>query len=70
MKCPKCGEDHVHIINETESHTEGYKAGNGCCGYLIFGPIGLICGACGLGEKNEKSRNFGVCDSCGHKYRI
>lgn len=63
MKCPKCGSEHVQFSSSTTGG--GFSAGKSCCGYIILGPIGLICGACGNKEtKNE----FWICSSCGHRF--
>jgi hypothetical protein len=64
MKCPKCGSESCFPISKTEM--KGYGLGEGCCGYIIFGPIGLICGLCGMGE--GKKTDYWKCGSCGCKF--
>ena len=70
MTCPRCGSTHLHPITESESDVKGYGAGKGCLGYLIFGPIGLLCGLCGMGEGRTRSRSYWACSQCGNKFRM
>ncbi|WP_191018322.1 hypothetical protein [Treponema zioleckii] len=67
MQCPRCGGG-CQIIQEFESEGQDYSAGNGCCGYILFGPIGLLCGLCGKGRQ-ERTRTYWICNSCGNKFR-
>ena len=51
MKCPKCGSENCQII--TSTHTEGkdFSASKGCCGWLLAGPVGVLCGFCTKGKQ-------------------
>ena len=69
IRCPKCGGMNCQIINETFTKGKDYGAGKGCLGFLCFGPIGLICGACGKG-KQMNTNNFSYCPDCGNKFKI
>ena len=51
MKCPKCQNDNSQIINEVTTSGKDFSAGKGCCGAILMGPIGLLCGACGKGKQ-------------------
>ena len=62
--CPSCESKHVQVV--IEGHTLGYNAGNGCCGALLFGPLGLLCGACGMGGKHQNAKR--MCLKCGKKF--
>ena len=62
--CPNCGSTKIQIV--TEGHTKGYDAGSGCCGAILFGPLGLLCGACGMGGKSQYAKR--MCLSCGKKF--
>lgn len=65
MKCPQCSSDNVQVHYETEK--QGFSGGKSCCGWLIFGPIGLLCGLCG--KDNVKSEEkYWVCNNCGRKF--
>lgn len=68
MKCPKCGEDNSQIINEVKTTGKDFSAGKGCCGYIIAGPIGILCGACGSGKKTV-NKQYWVCNKCGNKWK-
>lgn len=68
MKCPKCGVDNSSVINETTTTGKDFSAGKGCCGAIMLGPIGVLCGVCGEGRKVHNT-NYFVCNSCGHKWK-
>ncbi|MHC4137997.1 MAG: zinc-ribbon domain-containing protein [Planctomycetota bacterium] len=55
--CPRCRSTSVSAIKE------GYSAGSGCCGALLLGPLGLLCGLIGADTINVH------CLECGHKWR-
>ncbi len=63
MICPKCGSDHVQFVSNTTG--SGFSAGKACCGYIVFGYIGVILGACG---GNKKVKEFWICNSCGNRF--
>ncbi|SFG70909.1 hypothetical protein SAMN04487761_14025 [Lachnospiraceae bacterium C7] len=69
MRCPRCGNMNCMVISESYSHGTDYSAGKGCIGALLFGPIGLLCGACGGGRK-IKNTHYWVCQQCGYKWRM
>lgn len=69
MTCPKCYGRNCQIINETTSHGKDFSASKGCCGAILFGPIGILCGACGEGRTVE-SKAYWVCNDCGHKFKV
>ena len=58
VRCPKCGSPSIATIKE------GYDADSGCCGVILFGPIGLLCGA------TEANKLSNVCQKCGHTWRL
>lgn len=68
MKCPKCQKENCQIINEVSTSGKDFSAGKGCCGAILMGPIGLLCGACGKGKKT-KNTQYWVCNNCGNKWR-
>lgn len=74
--CPKCKSNDIQcmVTNETNvtSTGGGYGAGKGCLGYLLFGPLGLLCGACGSKREvktENKQSTIWACKSCGEKFR-
>lgn len=64
MRCSNCGSENCQIINEVSTKGTDFSASKGCCGWYIFGPIGLLCGSCG-GEKKVINNNYWVCNNCG-----
>lgn len=58
VKCPKCNGSSIVTIKK------GYSAGGGCCGAILLGPLGLLCGASGA------NRLSNVCQNCGHKWNL
>ena len=67
MKCPNCGSENCHFISTTETHRTGFSAGKACCGTLLMGPAGMICGLCGTDVKSH-TKEYWICDSCGNKF--
>ena len=57
-RCPKCGSTSI------QGERAGFGAGKGCCGWIMLGPIGLLCGACG------KNKMYSHCLRCGHKWKL
>lgn len=69
MKCANCGSENCQIINEVSSQGKDFSASKGCCGTILLGPIGLLCGACGKG-KQINNKNYWVCNNCGNKWNV
>lgn len=63
MKCPYCGSEDVQFA--TRSYGGGGSVSRSCCGYLILGPLGILCGLCNSGVQTEE---FWVCHSCGEHF--
>jgi len=53
IRCPKCGSTNIHIDKK------GYSTGKGCCGALLIGPLGLLCGQTGA---NKIRKTCLICD--------
>lgn len=69
MKCPKCGCENCQIINNVGTVGKDYSLGQGCCGTICLGPIGLLCGLCGQ-NKQIVNTQFWVCSDCGNKWKL
>ncbi len=69
MQCPKCNDDNCQLINEVSTSGKDFGAGKSCCGMILLGPIGLLCGFCGKG-KQLNTNNYWVCNSCGNKWKV
>lgn len=63
MKCPFCGSDHVQYVAHTTRTNFGKS--EACCGYLLMGPMGLLCGLCG---QSESTNEYWVCHDCGNTF--
>lgn len=68
MICPRCGKDNSQIINEVSTKGKDFYASKGCCGAMMLGPIGVLCGACGKGRK-VNNHQYWICNSCGKKWK-
>lgn len=68
MNCPKCGNANLQATTETSSTGKDFSAGKGCCGAILLGPIGILCGACGKGKKIN-STTYWLCPNCGNKFK-
>ena len=69
MRCPHCNSENCTIVNAVTTTGKDYSASKGCCGAILLGPLGLLCGACGEGRKIHNV-NYWVCGDCGYKFRM
>lgn len=70
--CPHCGNKDVQATTETNTTTTGsnFSAGKGCLGYLLFGPLGILCGSCGNNQQTVTTNTtHWHCSNCGKKFR-
>jgi transposase-like protein len=65
MICPKCGSSSLQPVVKT-STSGGFSSGDACCGYLLLGPLGLLCGA---HNKNTSNQTWWICQNCGNQFR-
>ena len=63
MKCPKCGCENIQFATRTSGSS--FSAADSCCGFLLLGPLGILCGLCGSDVSTEE---FWVCRDCGKKF--
>lgn len=66
--CPKCGSNDLMTISETSTKGKNFDGGSACCGVLLLGPIGLLCGAMGKG-KQTNTTTYWLCKGCGNKFK-
>ncbi len=57
VRCPKCGGTHI------TANKRGMKGSNACCGALLLGPLGLLCGLSGA------NKVIVTCLHCGHQWK-
>lgn len=73
MNCPNCGSENIQALSEvtTDTDIKGYGCCKGGIGYLIFGPIGFLCGLCGMGKGRSRNsvETIWMCRDCGNKFR-
>ena len=63
-QCAKCGSDKLQAVHSATS--KGFNDKNACGGCCLLGPIGLLCGMCGSGKKEEHT--YRMCLNCGNKF--
>lgn len=80
MKCPNCGSERIRTTTHTSTNTvvtedyQGYGFCRGVLGWLVFGPIGLLCGLCGMGDGKRRTdvytnrKDDHVCLDCGRRF--
>jgi DNA-directed RNA polymerase subunit RPC12/RpoP len=61
VRCPRCNSTDVHFVTKSDSDFDG---SNACCGYILFGPIGLLCGLTG----NKENKTVRKCMNCNHEF--
>ena len=62
VRCPKCGSKNVEFV--TYQASSNFDKGDACCGYLMCGPIGLLCGA----KDKTTAKTVRKCKKCGHEF--
>ena len=70
--CPRCGNENLQVTTQVDVKTQGknYSGGKGCLGFLMFGPLGLLCGSCGQKQTTSTTNtDYFVCTKCGNKFR-
>lgn len=69
MVCPKCGSNNLQVLQETSTKGKDFSGSKGCCGAILFGPIGILCGSCGKG-KQMSTQSYWLCYNCGNKFKL
>lgn len=64
LRCPKCNSEDIQFTTSTTS--KGVSVRNSCCGYILLGPLGLLCGLHKAGETSTSE--FWVCRNCGARF--
>ncbi len=67
--CPNCGSNNLQVLQDISTSGKDFKGGSACCGALLFGPIGILCGSCGKG-KQTKTTHYWLCANCGNKFKV
>ena len=77
MRCPNCGSTNISSIVDTKTRTKGFDGGDACCGYLLFGWPGILCGlcntgdtttVCNTGDTTTETRTTNICNDCGRRF--
>ena len=69
--CPFCGYElcQSHLKSEVNVKSRGYSLTSGCCGMIFLGPLGLLCGLCGMGtDVDTKNETWWICGKCGKEH--
>lgn len=67
VRCPKCNSRNCQIMVETDVNSTPFSFGGACCGNILLGPVGLLCGFCGM-KTDVKTKTYYKCNSCGAKF--
>ena len=62
ITCPQCGSDDIHFV--TTQASQNFDKKDACCGYLLCGPLGLLCG---VKDKTE-SKTVRKCMKCNREF--
>lgn len=66
MKYKKCGSENCQIINEVHTTGSDFSASQGCCVYILFGPLVILCGVC-CQEEQTHNTQYWIYNNCGNK---
>lgn len=72
LRCPECGSKNYQLVNNTQTQTTGsnFSVCRSCLGYFLLGPLGLLCGACGSGQKTTTTVTTEyICNNCGTRFK-
>ena len=76
MHCPQCGNYQLQFYTDNNTTVQtsggGYSGAKGCCGYLLLGPFGLLCGTCGSKSKTtviNDTKHYWICNRCGFRFK-
>lgn len=61
VRCPRCGSTNIHFI--TSQGGQRIDKQDACCGYLLCGPLGLLCGV-----KDQDTSTVRKCMNCNHEF--
>jgi len=59
--CPRCGSSRVFFVTKESGD---FAPSNACCGYILFGPLGLLCGL----VSNKETVTMKECQDCGYQF--
>ena len=63
-KCPFCGSKNIQAVAVGKS--QGFDTGKGCCGAILLGPFGWLCGLSGSGKGKTEAKR--MCMKCGKTF--
>lgn len=69
--CPFCGAAGCQMFmrDRTTVKQSAFSFTDACCGTMIFGPLGLLCGLCGGSQKVDiKNETWFACQKCGKQH--
>lgn len=67
VHCPQCGSRNCSMVIDSKTKTTSFGLSDACCGYILLGPVGLLCGACGR-NSTTKTKTYWLCGNCGKKF--
>ena len=62
--CPFCKSSKIRPI--FVGKTQGFNTGAGCCGAILFGPFGWLCGMSGMNKGKTEAKR--MCMKCGETF--
>lgn len=76
MICPNCGSNNTSsqavAEQKTTTKTKGFGVIKSCLGWMVMGPVGSLCGMCGMGKGRTKTKTntriIHICQDCGRKF--
>lgn len=69
MHCPRCGSQNIETLVTSKTKTKGFSGSSACCGYILLGWLGVLCGLCGMGASETETKTKFICMNCGKKFK-
>ncbi len=62
LTCPRCGSSNIHFV--TIQGGQDFDKSDACCGYLLCGPLGLLCGV----KDKQPTKTVRKCMNCNFEF--
>lgn len=62
LRCPSCESSNIGFVSKTDG--SDYDVSSGCCGYILLGPLGLLCGL----SSDKRTVTKRKCIDCGKEF--
>jgi len=62
IRCPRCNSNNIQCVTETVNSASDFGAR--CLGFILMGPLSLLCG-----PNQDETKRYCICNHCGEKFQ-